>query len=55
MSGNLFDHYGVPGEAVATPQRDWSDVPGEAWRDAPRGGAARALMAANERLAAGRR
>lgn len=39
MSGNLFHHYGVPGEAGATRQRDWSDVPGEAWRNAPRSGA----------------
>jgi hypothetical protein len=39
MSGNLFDHFGVPGEAGATRQRNWSDVPGEAWRNAPRSGA----------------
>jgi hypothetical protein len=38
MSGNRFDHYGA-GEAAAPPQRDWSDVPGEAWRNAPRSGA----------------
>src|SRR6266567_2922204 len=39
MSSNLFDRYGVPGEAAATRQRDWSDVPGEALRNVPRSGA----------------